>query len=233
MVASRTRYSADRTRSSASTAATICRAPRSWHASSSRWASSSGNGLHRPCRSNSVRLIRRTSSSGTSVRISTPSRPAAPGYGRFRRRGPEPLGIREVVQPVGVADRGLEPGPVERQPVRHVRREVAPVDVVRGQLLDQLVHQLALDAELLLVLAGRRADPWPDETGQRRLGEHGQPNFCLRVYGSRARTSPCRSTTTSPHRPVRRPPTTSAARTVCGRTASPRALPVAGIAPHG
>ena len=97
--------------------------------------------------------------------------------------GPELVRVGEVVEPVGVADRGVEARPVEGQPVRHRGREAAPVGVVRRQLLDQLAHQLALDPELRRVLPRRRPQPRPDEPGQRGLREDGEPELPLAHVG--------------------------------------------------
>jgi len=96
---------------------------------------------------------------------------------------PELVRVREVAEPVGVADRGLEAGPVEGQPVRDGGGETASVGVVGRQLLDQLAHELALDPELCRVLPRRRSQPRSDEPGQRRLGEHGEPELALAQVG--------------------------------------------------
>ena len=59
--------------------------------------------------------------------------------------GPNAVEVREILDPVAVADRCLEARPVERQPVRERRREVH-VEVVEGrQHRDQLVKPLLLE----------------------------------------------------------------------------------------
>ena len=83
--------------------------------------------------------------------------------------------VGQVLDAVGVGHGRLEPGPVERQPVRQGGREGLAEQVEPRQHLNQLPQQVLLGLQAARVLALRRREPGAQGLRELRLDDRREP----------------------------------------------------------